>query len=158
MNKLVSTLAALVAFAAIGTAAPAFAEQVKYMAALSSAEEVPPTNSAATGTVDATFDTETKVLTWTITYDGLTGDATAAHFHGPAAPGANAGPQVPIEGPLTSPISGTATLTDAQAADLAAGMWYFNVHTAQHPDGEIRGQVVAGDASKMIDASSSSAM
>jgi hypothetical protein len=42
---------------------------------------------------------------------------------------------------LTSPIKGDATLTDAQAADLADGKWYFNVHTAAHGPGEIRGQV-----------------
>jgi hypothetical protein len=48
---------------------------------------------------------------------------------------------VPIEGNLASPISGTATLDDQKATDLQAGMWYFNVHTAKFPDGEIRGQV-----------------
>ena len=40
-----------------------------------------------------------------------------------------------------SPAKGTATLTDAQAADLMAGNWYVNVHTAEHRGGEIRGQV-----------------
>jgi hypothetical protein len=84
------------------------------------------------------------MLTWTVTYEGLTGPATAAHFHGPAAAGANAPPVVPIKGNLASPITGSATLTDAQAADLSAGNWYFNVHTAKYPDGEIRGQLGKG--------------
>ena len=53
---------------------------------------------------------------------------------------------VPIEGDLASPIQGEATLDDAQAADLQAGKWCFNIHTAQYPDGELRGQVVAADA------------
>ena len=83
------------------------------------------------------------MFTWTVTYEGLTGDATAAHFHGPAAADATAGPVVPIDGDLASPIEGSATLTEEQATQLQDGMWYFNVHTAAHPDGEIRGQVMA---------------
>jgi hypothetical protein len=124
------------------SSAPTFAEMVKYKADLSGTEEVPPTDSTATGMSDISYDTDSKKLTWLITYDGLTGDATAAHFHGPAAIGENAKPVVPIEPPLVSPIAGEATLTDAQAADLEAGKWYFNVHSAKFPDGEIRGQVV----------------
>ena len=123
---------------------PAFAEQVKYAVDLTAAAEVPPTDSTGTGKLEATLDTDTKVLTWSITYDGLSGPATAAHFHGPAAADANAGPVVPIpDDKLASPITGEATLDDAQIADLQAGMWYFNVHTEKFPDGEIRGQLTA---------------
>ena len=80
-------------------------------------------------------------MTWRINYSGLSGPPTAAHFHGPAAPGANAGVAVPIPNPATSPVQGPATLTDAQAADLLAGRYYINIHTAANPGGEIRGQV-----------------
>ena len=52
-----------------------------------------------------------------------------------------AGVAVGVQGSVASPIKGTATLTDAQAADLAAGKWYFNVHTEANKGGEIRGQV-----------------
>ncbi|SFD20971.1 CHRD domain-containing protein [Devosia psychrophila] len=128
------------------SSAPAFAEMVTYKADLSASEEVPPADSMATGMSDISYDTDSKKLTWSITYEGLTGDATAAHFHGPAAIGENAKPVVPIEPPLASPISGEATLNDAQAADLEAGKWYFNVHSAKFPDGEIRGQVVKSSA------------
>jgi hypothetical protein len=121
--------------------APAFAATVTFMTALSGKMEVPPNDSKGTGTVNASLDTGTKVLSWTIEYSGLTGPATAAHFHGPAEAGKNAAPVVPIEGSLKSPIKGTATLSDAQVADLQAGKWYFNVHSAAHPDGEIRGQL-----------------
>ena len=56
-------------------------------------------------------------------------------------PGANAGVLVPFSSPGTSPIKGTATLTDAQEQDLMDGKTYANVHTAANPGGEIRGQI-----------------
>ena len=92
---------------------------------------------------DATYDTVSKKLTWTVTFSGLTGNATMAQFHGPAEAGKNAGVAVPIPG-TASPMTGSATLTDAQAADLMAGGWYINVHTADNKGGEIRGQLVKG--------------
>jgi hypothetical protein len=124
-------------------AGSAFAAVVDYTASLKGSSEVPPNDTKGTGTVNATYDTASKKFTYTVAYSGLTGPATAAHFHGPAAPGANAPPVVPIPPTmLASPIKGSATLTDAQAADLAAGKWYFNVHTAAHGPGEIRGQLM----------------
>ncbi|MBN9318485.1 MAG: CHRD domain-containing protein [Caulobacterales bacterium 68-7] len=97
--------------------------------------------SSGKGTGTFTFDTTTKALTYSVTYDGLTGPATMAHIHGPADPGANAGVQVPFANAAASPITGTATLTDAQVADLEAGKYYVNVHTAANRGGEIRGQL-----------------
>jgi hypothetical protein len=108
---------------------------------LSGAQEVPPVTTGGTGSIDTTFDKSTNVLTWTVTYAGLSGPVTAGHFHGPAAAGANAGVAVPFTGNLSSPIRGKATLTAAQVADLTAGRWYVNLHTAKHPGGEIRGQL-----------------
>ena len=123
-------------------AAPAMAATLNFTADLSAKAVVPPTASTGTGKADVTFDTATKMLTWTVTYKGLTGKPTAAHFHGPAAVGANAGPVVGLTGSLDSPIKGTFTLNDKQASELEAGMWYINVHTSKYADGEIRGQVV----------------
>ena len=125
----------------IASGSPALADTITFKADLKGASETPPNDSAGTGTVDATYDTDSKAFAWTITYSGLSGDAAAAHFHGPAAEGVKAPPVVPIKGDLASPIKGTATLTDAQAKDLEGGLWYFNVHSAKFPDGEIRGQV-----------------
>ena len=109
------------------------------LVALSAGNEVPANGSAGTGSAKVALDG--MVLTWTITYSGLTGPVTAGHFHGPAAPGVNAGVVVPFTGSLASPITGTATLTAAQVADVKAGLWYINLHTPTAPGGEIRGQV-----------------
>lgn len=142
MTIRIASLAAITS-AAMLLAGPAYAETLNMTAELSGGAEVPANDSPGTGTLEATYDTETMLFTWTVTYEGLTGDATAAHFHGPAAADATAGPVIPIEGDLASPIEGSATLTEEQATQLQDGLWYFNVHTAEYPDGEIRGQVTA---------------
>ncbi|HZY48606.1 MAG TPA: CHRD domain-containing protein [Devosia sp.] len=137
------TVAAAAALSIALAAAPAFASEVKYHAELSGQAAVPPNDSKGTGTLDATYDTDTKMLTWTVTYQDLSGDVTAAHFHGPAEAGKSADPVVPLAEPYASPIKGSATLTDEQYGDLSKGLWYVNLHTAKFPDGEIRGQVEA---------------
>jgi hypothetical protein len=120
----------------------AYAEKIELKATLLSSTEVPPNASKGHGMLTATVDTDTDELAYHITFEDLTGPAGAAHFHGPAMAGGNAKPQVPIKtSPIVSPIDGTATLTADQVKDLLAGKWYFNVHTAQNPGGEIRGQI-----------------
>jgi len=98
--------------------------------------------SSGKGTGEFTYDPATHTLSYTVSYEGLTGPAVAAHIHGPAEPGANGPPVVPFVS-AASPITGTATLSDAQAAELAAGKYYVNVHTAANKGGEIRGQITA---------------
>ncbi len=245
------------AVALLLSTAPALAEMLTFSADLNGVAEVPPNDSPGTGMVTADYDTETRLFKWSISYQGLTGPATAAHFHGPANPDENAPPVLPVElapasaeteadpstrtdgGPATpsepdpadpadpampadaepeaaseaelegqadaepamptdpdeeaaaaaeierqadaepetdsdrqaaaeaegeadadattpaeipgSPadpeaahqITGEATLTDEQAADLRVGKWYLNIHTARYPDGELRGQLPA---------------
>jgi hypothetical protein len=177
MREKLSSILAASAIALLLSTAPALAEVQTYSADLSGAASVPPNDSMGTGTVIADYDTDTKLFKWSISYDGLTGPATAAHFHGPAGPDENAPPVVPVElelateaepaapmeadpeAPAETPmeaepatpdeaesasqLSGEATLTDEQAADLEAGRWYFNIHTAEYPDGELRGQLPA---------------
>ena len=134
------TMLAMLALAAtVVSAGPAYAEKMK--AALDAKSETPPNTSAGKGTADIDYDAASKKLSWKLTYSGLTGPVTAAHFHGPAEPGKNAGVAVAIPNASTSPVEGSATLTDAQAADLEAGKYYVNIHTAANPGGEIRGQV-----------------
>ena len=114
---------------------------VAFSTQLRGANEVPANASAGNGSVDAVLNKDTNLFRWKVNYSGLTGPATAGHFHGPAAVGANAGVVLPWQGPITSPMEGSATLTGAQAADLMAGRWYANIHTAAHPGGEVRGQM-----------------
>ena len=140
MSKTKTVLATLALGAAVAYAGSAFAAD-KMKVTLNGAAEVPPVTTAGKGTADVDFDPATKKLSWKLTYSGLSGPATAAHFHGPAEAGKNAGVAVAIPGATASPAEGSATLTDAQAADLTSGKYYVNVHTAANPGGEIRGQV-----------------
>jgi Cu/Zn superoxide dismutase len=118
----------------------ASAELVKLQAELKGSNEVPPNMSSGSGKAEAAFDSDTKVLTYTVTYANLTGPALGAHFHGPGESGKNAGIALPFKS-AQSPIQGSATLTETQAADLLAGKWYANIHTAANPGGELRGQM-----------------
>ncbi len=139
MSKTKTVLATFALGAAVAYAGPAFADKMK--ATLDGAAEVPPVTTAGKGTADVDFDPATKQLSGKLTYSGLSGPATAAHVHGPGEAGKNAGVAVAIPNAGSSPAEGNATLTDAQAADLTAGKYYVNVHTAANPGGEIRGQV-----------------
>jgi hypothetical protein len=138
-----SSLVGFTIAACLAMSAPALAEMVSFKADMKGSSEVPPTDSKGTGSVTATYDTASKTLAWKGSYSGLTDKPTMAHFHGPAQAGKNADVAVSITN-IATPFEGTAALTDAQAADLMAGHWYVNVHTAAHPDGEIRGQVLKG--------------
>jgi hypothetical protein len=135
-----SGLAALACATVLAFAAPAMAAMVNFKASLSGKSEVPPNAVAGTGSVTATYDTDSKTLTWKGSYSGLTGPATAAHFHGPAPEGKNAGVMVPIN-PSGPSFEGSATLNDAQAKALMDGELYVNIHTADNKGGEIRGQL-----------------
>ena len=152
-------LSSLMLTACLAITHPALAEMISFKAELKGSNEVPPNDSKGTGTVTATYDTASKKLTWKGEYSGLSGPATMAHFHGPADPtwqisteprsqdphslAGIADVAVAIT-PSTSPFEGSATLADDQAGQLMAGQWYVNIHTAAHPDGEIRGQVLKG--------------
>src|SRR4029079_10976286 len=116
------TMLATLAFgAAIALSGPAFADKMK--ATLDGKSQVPANTSAATGTADIDYDPASKKLSWKVTYSGLSGPATAAHFHGPAEAGKNGGVAVAIPNATSSPVEGSATLTDAQAADLTSGKY-----------------------------------
>jgi hypothetical protein len=114
---------------------------VRWQAQLNGGAEVPPVTTAATGS--ASLELVGNQLLWRLAYANLTGPAQAAHLHGPAAPGENAPPLVTFTLPATTTGSaqGSATLDPATLRAFIDGRTYINIHTPQHPTGEIRGQV-----------------
>ncbi len=127
-----------VTVALLGATSIARADMLKFHANMVAGDETPATDSKGKGTADVTIDTSAKKVMWTVKVDGLTGEATAAHIHGPAAKGAKAPPEIDMSKAI---MDGSAAITDAQIADIKAGKTYVNVHTAKFPDGEIRGQL-----------------
>jgi hypothetical protein len=119
---------------------PPSATTEQYSATLNAGSEVPPNLSAATGTATLTVDTVTRSMTGTVTTTGISG--IAAHIHEGVV-----GVSGPIIFPLSESYAGsgvwstTVTISDAQLATLRAGNYYFNVHSAIYPNGEIRGQI-----------------
>lgn len=114
---------------------------------INAAQEVPTNNSAASGTMNATYDPATKTLTYTVTWSGLSGPATAAHIHGAADRGSNAGV---LQGFINFPTAASGTYSNSvvvdnvviKDTDLLNSRLYVNIHTAQFPGGEIRGQIL----------------
>ena len=111
---------AIIATLALATtvvfAGPAFAE--KFKAALDGKSEVPPNASTGTGTADIDYDPASKKLSWKLTYTGLSGPRRPPTSMVRPSPARMPGVEVAIPGATSSPAEGTATLTDAHAADL----------------------------------------
>ena len=129
------------ALAGCGMMRPSQKMQI-FEASLSASQEIPAAASSGAGQAEVKFNENTSMLSWKVTYSGLSGAATAGHIHGPAAMGQNAGVVIPFTGSMDAqPIMGEKAITAAQYADLAAGLYYVNIHTARFPGGEIRGQL-----------------
>jgi hypothetical protein len=138
--SLKSSLIALACIAPLALATPSMAAMINLKANLKASSEATPNESKGTGSVTATFDTDSNKLSWNGSVSGLSGPVTAAHFHS-ADVGKNGPVAVPIIGADNGSFEGSSILTDTQAEDLMAGKWYVNIHTAAHKAGEIRGQV-----------------
>ena len=111
----------------------------------SGTQENPANAETGTATLSGTYNSNTNKLDYTINWTGLTGSATVAHFHGPAAVGVNADPLVDITittNGVYGAATGSVTLADSTETHLLNGNVYYNVHTLAHPDGEIRAQVI----------------
>jgi hypothetical protein len=143
MQLFKSALIACASALTLMAAGAVHADSINLGASLSGAAEVPPNTSAGMGQLQAEFDKATNTLSYTLRFSGLSGPVKAGHFHGPAEVGKNAGVALGLSSVAESPVRGSAVLTPAQAADLLAGKWYVNLHTAANPGGELRGQVVA---------------
>lgn len=122
------------------------AAPVSFEVPLTGAQQVPAVQTPGSGSAELTYDPSTRVVTWNISFSGLSSQATMAHFHGPAPAGKNADVKVWLSQKgnmeMTSPFSGHATLSPDDAKMFEAGDMYINVHTKHNPNGEIRGQVV----------------
>ncbi len=114
---------------------------------LSGAQEVPAKTGTGAGTADVTYNKSTKLLTFTLNWQSLTGVPTGSHIHGVAARGANAGVKYDFFAQLPSAVSGSysgSVMVDGTSIkedSLLMGFYYFNIHTATNPGGEIRGQI-----------------
>lgn len=146
-NPVVAAIAVL-AFSASTASAALFG----YSAVINATQEVPTNPSTATGAATFVHDDVAHTLTYSLSFQGLTQGLTAAHIHGPAAAGANAGvlhffPFNPLLGQLAGSWNGSWTaMTPTQETQLAAGLYYVNIHTSFRPGGEIRGQILPNQA------------
>ncbi|GAA3947189.1 CHRD domain-containing protein [Hymenobacter algoricola] len=112
---------------------------VNLTASLDGKQQVPANPSPGTGTLTGTYDKSTRVITYTITFKDMTGNPTLGHFH-QGAPGATGPVSVPFP-QLTSPITGTATLSQADGEKLLQGAFYANLHSGMYGGGELRGDI-----------------
>ena len=140
-----SVLGAVVPGVVVLSAVPAGATAQTFTVTLSGVQEVPANASTATGTASVVLNAAETTITVNASWTGLGSNATAGHIHGPAAPGANAGILFPFAG-VPAATSGSIptqpfAITNAQVAQLKAGQFYVNIHSAVIPAGEIRGQL-----------------
>lgn len=149
MKKLKQVLPILVALFTVGVmigckdTGPHTNPEVKFEATLSGANAVPPVQSSATGRMEGVYNKDTKTLTYTITYSGLT--PTSGSFH--TGQSYEEGPEVPggFGANPASPISGSLVLNQQRENQLFAGLFYVNLKSVAYPKGEIRGQVNMSD-------------
>ncbi|MBP6004136.1 MAG: CHRD domain-containing protein [Pyrinomonadaceae bacterium] len=114
-----------------------------FYAYLSSAQEVPTNASTATGYARVVINESTGALTFTVVFSGLSSNQSASHIHAPAAIGANVGVAINFGavGGTSGTITGSTTVTPTQLSQIRAHLGYVNVHSANFPGGEIRGQL-----------------
>jgi hypothetical protein len=121
---------------------------VSFTVELSGAQEVPPVETAASGSAELEIDLASGAVSGTLQVTGM--EPTAAHIHD-----GHAGSNGPVIVPLAQdPADATrfdlpmnAALSAAQVDRLQAGGLYLNVHSAAYPGGEVRGQILPEDFS-----------
>ena len=114
---------------------------------ISGLQEVPQRLTSGNGTMDFVYNRDTRLLSYTVRWNSLTGPVVQAHIHGTAQKGFNAGVLQDWTSSISKTVAGTYTgnvLIDGvvfKEEDLFLGRYYVNIHTAQFPGGEIRGQI-----------------
>ena len=125
---------------------PAHAASKNLVAVMNGGQETPPTTSGAFGVAFFTFDTKTGQLCYRVSYTRLEGGAeVAAHIHGPAVPGQSANVLITLAesgSPKNNCVTPDAATLKTVKKALPKGQLYVNVHSAQDPAGEIRGQLI----------------
>ncbi|HEX6181981.1 MAG TPA: CHRD domain-containing protein [Chitinophagaceae bacterium] len=151
LNKLIPSFLGIVVFIINGFSANATI--YPFHNSYSGGQEVPPNGSPAVGTIVGTYNDQTNTISFSIIFSGLVANTTVAHFHGPAPVGVGAGVAILHAGfPLgvtSGSYSATNVLTDAQEAQLLAGLWYSNIHTTTFPGGELRAQIQFGNPAEI---------
>ena len=169
MKRALNLVALLFAFFMLFGVAKA--DQIVFTATLTGAQEVPPTGSPGIGSALVTIDTVTNLMIVNVSFAGLLSPTTIAHIHCCAGPGGTAIPATTVPSFPGFPVGVTTgtylqtfdltlassynpafiaanggTVAGARAAfitGLLNGQAYFNIHTVQFPNGEIRGQLQA---------------
>lgn len=137
-----SLAAAALAAGLAACAQPSPTRDEMFEARLSGAQEVPAVATSGSGEAQLRFNQQAQLLHWKVSHAGLSGPVTGGHIHGPAGPDQNAPPVIPFTVNLNAAtISGQLRITPEQFNQLRSGQWYVNLHTARHPQGEVRGQL-----------------
>jgi hypothetical protein len=126
---------------ALLSAMSASAEILHFRAKLAPSLETAAGQRRSEGLAELTLDTESKILSWRVTYSGLSGPLIGAHFKAPPEPGSSIGATMDLSPPLTNPVTSSTRLNDIQIGDLRAGLWSVNLMTAKNPQGELRGDL-----------------
>ena len=144
--RVVALALASVALVALG-ATPLRADTLlPFTALLNGGQEFPRVSSPSQGEAFLTFNATQALLCYSISFSPLSSNELAAHFHAPAPPGQNAPVRFdisPAPSPFGSPKTGcVGPLAKEDVKNLKRGLFYINVHSTMHPNGEIRGQVL----------------
>jgi len=118
---------------------------VTHYAILTPDQPTAPTDSSAMGAAIFNLNAQTGALTYEVIH--TVDSPVAAHIHGAAFPGNDAGIVVTFASPASNTYLGTASLTASQVTGFNAGMFYVNIHTTEYANGEIRGQILSGGQS-----------
>jgi len=110
---------------------------------LNASQQVPTNASTGSGDCFLSLDDVSGSVSVSCSFSGLSSAAVAAHIHGLAGPGINAGVILALTATAATggTITGNGILDAAQMAGMINGQTYVNLHTGQYPGGEIRGQV-----------------
>jgi len=140
---------------AVGLVSSLQAATLVFNGVLQGSQENPANASPGTGAVSLTVDSVTRIWSLTGNFSGLNGNTTAAHIHGPAAPGVNAAvltSLTPTLGVTFGSISGAGTFSVSNYNSLVSELLYVNLHTSSFGGGELRAQLIPEPSAAILGA------